>query len=94
MEPESISEDSDLYRANPDWAVRVPERDPARSRNQLVLDFSRRDVQNYIISRLTDIFSQAPISYVKWDMNRSICDKFSAALPANTQGEFAHRFVL
>lgn len=94
FEPEGLSEDSDLYRAHPDWAVRIPERKPALSRNQLVLDFSREDVQDYIIERMTKIFEETPITYVKWDFNRSICDKFSMALEAQKQGEFAHRYVL
>ena len=60
----------------------------------MVLDFSRQEAQNYIIERMSDVLSGAPISYVKWDMNRSICNKFSAALPASRQGEFPHRYVL
>ena len=94
FEPECISEDSDLYRAHPDWAVQIPRRKPNLSRNQLILDFSREDVQEYIIERLAAVLDSAPISYVKWDFNRSICDKFSANLSAGRQGEMAHRFVL
>ena len=94
FEPEGLSEDSDLYREHPEWAVRVPGRLPELSRDQLVFDFSRQEAQDYIIERMSDVLSNAPISYVKWDMNRSICDKFSAALPASRQGEFAHRYVL
>ena len=94
FEPESIPEDSDLYRSHPEWAVAVPGRDPVLSRNQLVLDISRTDVQDYIIDRMSDVLSNAPISYVKWDMNRSICEKYSASLSADKQGEFAHRFML
>ena len=94
FEPEGISEDSDLYRAHPDWAVVIPGRKPDLSRNQLVLDFSREDVQDHIIGRMSAIFEETPISYVKWDFNRSICDKYSMALTAQSQGEFAHRYVL
>ncbi len=94
FEPECISEDSDLYREHPDWAVMIPGRKPDLSRNQLILDFSRKDVQDYIIGRLSAIFEETPISYVKWDFNRSICDKYSTALAVQSQGEFAHRYVL
>ena len=94
FEPECISEDSELYRNHPEWAVRVPGRKPDLSRNQLILDFSRKDVQDYIIERMSAIFTETPISYVKWDFNRSICDKYSMALDAQSQGEFAHRYVL
>ena len=94
FEPECISEDSDLYRKHPEWAVMIPGRKPDLSRNQLILDFSREDVQDYIIGRLSSIFEETPIGYVKWDFNRSICDKYSMALDMLSQREFAHRYVL
>ena len=94
FEPECISEDSDLYRAHPDWAVKIPGRKPNLSRHQMILDFSRKDVQDYILERLCSVLASAPISYVKWDFNRSICDKYSTSLPAEQQGETAHRFML
>ena len=94
FEPEGISENSDLYHEHPEWAVQIAGRRPNLSRNQLMLDFSRKDVQEYMIERLCSILSDAPISYVKWDMNRSICDKYSGALDAAHQGEFSHRYVL
>ena len=94
VEPESVSEDSDLYREHPDWAVAIPGRKPVLSRKQLILDFSRKEVQDYIIEHLSAIFTETPITYVKWDFNRSICDKYSHALSPECQGEFAHRFVL
>ena len=80
FEPECISEDSDLYRAHPDWAVKIPGRKPNLSRHQMILDFSRKDVQDYILERLCSVLASAPISYVKWDFNRSICDKYSTCL--------------
>lgn len=94
FEPECVSEDSDLYREHPDWAVAIPGRKPDLSRNQLILDFSRNEVQEYIIKRMSAIFEDASVSYVKWDFNRSICDKYSGALDMESQGEFAHRYVL
>ena len=94
VEPEMVSEDSQLYRDHPDWALQVPGRAPARGRGQLVLDFSRQDVRDHIYGQLLTVLSSAPITYVKWDMNRSLCDVWSAALPARRQGEVYHRFVL
>lgn len=94
FEPEMISEDSDLYRAHPDWALQIPGRKPNRSRFQLVLDMSRREVRDYLFERMSDILSNAKIDYVKWDMNRSMCDIYSASLPAERQGEVYHRCML
>ncbi len=74
FEPEMVSPDSDLYRAHPDWAIHAENISPALSRNQLVLDLSRRDVQDYIISSVLSVLKSAKISYVKWDYNRYITD--------------------
>ena len=93
-EPECVSEDSDLYRAHPDWAFTVPGRRPNRGRNQLVLDFSREDVRNHIFDEMTEVLDKADVDYLKWDFNRSISDIYCAVLPAKRQGEIPHRYVL
>ena len=94
MEPEMVNEDSHLYRAHPDWVLHVPGRAPSRGRGQLVLDFSRKDVRDYIYEQMKAILSGADISYLKWDMNRSLTDVWSAGLSARRQGEVYHRYVL
>lgn len=94
FEPEMISEDSDLYRKHSDWAVKDEFAEPARSRNQLVLDFTRKEVVDYIFLTVSKILEENDISYVKWDMNRCITEYYSSALPAARQGEFMHRYVL
>ncbi|MBQ3262942.1 MAG: alpha-galactosidase [Oscillospiraceae bacterium] len=94
IEPEMVNENSDLYRAHPDWALTVPGRTPIMARNQLVLDMSRADVRDYLFDTLSALLREHDISYVKWDMNRSLSDVFSKALPAARQGEVLHRYVL
>lgn len=94
FEPECVSEDSDLYREHPDWALAAPGRAPMRGRYQLVLDFSRKEVRDNIYGQLCRVLDSAPITYVKWDFNRHLSDIYSAALPADRQGETAHRYVL
>lgn len=94
FEPEMISEDSDLYRKHPDWAIRIPDRAPMRSRYQLVLDMANPEVQEYLFQVMSDVLHSADISYVKWDMNRSISDWYTRTLPADRQGEMPHRYVL
>ncbi|MCI7132017.1 MAG: alpha-galactosidase [Lachnospiraceae bacterium] len=94
FEPEMVSEDSDLYRAHPDWALRIPGRDPVRSRYQLVLDLSREEVREYLYESMSKLLRENHIEYVKWDMNRSICDWYSAALAPERQAELPHRYVL
>lgn len=94
VEPEMVNEDSDLYRAHPEWAVRIPGQQHACGRNQMILDFSQKEVQDYIVDALSDVFTRGQVSYVKWDMNRHMSDYYSQGLDVERQGEFAHRYML
>ncbi len=94
FEPEMISPESELYRNHPDWCLHVEGRRRTQARRQLVLDLSRADVQDYIVTVVSDILSSAPITYVKWDMNRNMTEIGSALLPAECQRETAHRYML
>lgn len=94
FEPEMVSPDSELYKAHPDWCLHVPDRRRTEGRQQLVLDFSRQDVRDEIVRMLSDVLGSAPISYVKWDMNRNMTEVGSALLPADRQRETAHRYML
>jgi alpha-galactosidase len=89
-----VSEDSDLYRAHPDWAFVIPGRKPLLGRAQLVLDMTRPDVRDYLFTAISAILRSANITYVKWDMNRHLTDLYSALLPRDRQGEIYHRYVL
>lgn len=94
FEPEMVSPDSELYRAHPDWCLHVPGRRRTEARQQLILDLSRPEVQRYLYDRLSDLLSNVPISYVKWDMNRNMTEIGSAALLPERQAETAHRYML
>lgn len=94
FEPEMVSPDSNLYREHPDWCIHVKDRHRSLGRNQLILDFSREDVQDEIIRMLSEVLSSANISYVKWDMNRNMTEIGSALLPAKRQMETSHRYIL
>lgn len=94
FEPEMVSEDSDLYRAHPDWCLHVPNRPRTPGRQQYVLDFSRADVCEEIYQSIALILRTVPITYLKWDMNRHMTEIGSAALPPERQQETAHRYIL
>ncbi len=100
FEPEMVNEDSDLFRAHPEWALRDPGaergtyRDPNMSRNQLVLDMGNPEVVDYLFGSMTAVLDSANIEYVKWDYNRSMANVYSNALRAEQQGEASHRFIL
>ncbi|GFN32628.1 alpha-galactosidase [Paenibacillus xylaniclasticus] len=94
VEPEMVSPDSELYRAHPDWCLHVPGRYRTEGRQQLILDLSRPDVQQHLIETISGVLNSAPISYVKWDMNRNMTEIGSALLPPERQRETAHRYML
>lgn len=94
MEPEMVNEDSLLYREHPDWTLQIPERNPIRSRNQLVLDFSRKEVVDNIYLQMCKVLDSANIEYLKWDMNRSIHDVYSATASTSDQGMVLYRYML
>jgi len=94
FEPEMVSPDSDLYRAHPDWCLHIPGRPSTLGRNQLVLDMGRPEVVECIFDQMDALITEAKIKYIKWDANRQFTEVGSAALPADRQGEAAHRFVL
>ncbi|OQM45208.1 alpha-galactosidase [Anoxybacillus sp. UARK-01] len=94
IEPEMVSADSDLYRKHPDWCLHVPNRPRSEGRNQLVLDYARKEVCDYMIEAITNVLANAPISYVKWDMNRHMTEIGSPSLPPERQRETAHRYML
>lgn len=94
FEPEMISPDSDLYRAHPDWCLHVDGRARVEMRNQLILDLSRKEVQDYIIESVSAALESALIEYVKWDMNRNMTEPFSGAQTPERQKETQHRYML
>jgi len=86
FEPEMISEDSDLYREHPDWNIHTPKRPQSRGRNQLVIDFSRKEVRENILEQMKKILDEVPIDYIKWDYNRNMTELIS--------GDMTHRYML
>lgn len=94
VEPEMISTDSELYRAHPDWAMAVPGELHSEGRNQRIIDLCNPEVVAYLTEKLSEVFSEGEISYVKWDMNRIFSDMYSPYLPPERQGEAGYRYIL
>lgn len=93
-EPEMISEDSELYKAHPDWCVHVEGREQSPARQQYVIDMTRQDVRDCIFNQMYDVLSKNNIAYLKWDYNRAITEPASMLLDARHSKEFFHRFIL
>jgi alpha-galactosidase len=79
VEPEMINADSDLYRQHPDWVLHFPGRPRTEARHQLVLDFGRTEVVEYIFQALDRLLAQYPLEFIKWDMNRYVREPGSVA---------------
>ncbi len=94
FEPEMISERSQLYSSHPEFVIKTPNRKMSFGREQYILDFSNKEVVEYVFKMMDDILSKYNISYVKWDMNRNITEGYSQSLNINNQGEFFHRYIL
>ncbi len=94
LEPEMVSEDSDLYRRHPDWCLRVPGRLPVRSRSQLNLDVTKKEVRDYIMEQIFKVIDSCQADYIKWDVNRALGNVYSQGVEAGRQGEIFPRHML
>ena len=94
IEPEMISEDSELIKEHPEWVLRIPGRKPTMGREQMVLDLSRSDVVDYLYEVIGGLLGKIPATYVKWDMNRGLSDLYSEKLEARKMRELPHRYLL
>lgn len=94
FEPEMISEDSDIYRAHPEYAIGSPNRPHCYGRNQFVMDITRADVRDYIVNSVNSLLEKHNIEYVKWDYNRNVSESWSIGREPERQAEFAHRYAL
>lgn len=94
IEPEMTNKDSDLYRAHPDWLLAEQGKRICHSRNQYVLDFSKKEVREYIGDMLENLLAEVPVSYIKWDLNRTFSEVFSNGNDREYQGKVCHKYIL
>lgn len=94
IEPEMVNKDSGLFREHPDWILADIRRNYCHSRNQYVLDFSKKEVVDNIHEQIRGILSEAAVSYVKWDLNRGFSEVFSNGMDRRWQGKVRHKYIL
>ncbi|MBS1576208.1 MAG: alpha-galactosidase [Bacteroidetes bacterium] len=93
LEPEMVSPKSELYEKHKDWVIRQPERPEHYFRNQLVLDLSNPEVQNFVFGILDSMFIKNPeIAFIKWDCNAVIYNANSEYLKRTGQPQ-THLYV-
>ncbi|TCC88455.1 alpha-galactosidase [Pedobacter hiemivivus] len=84
LEPEMVSPKSELYEKHPEWILKLPNREEAYSRNQLVLDLVNPKVQDFIYDMVNDLVTKNPgIAFIKWDCNRMLTNTYSPFLKEN-----------
>ena len=94
VELEMVNKDSDLYRAHPDWIISAPNRFESHARHQNVMDFSRKEVVDYIYEMIAKVIRESLISYIKWDMNRYMSEPYSKGSAPCEQGKVMHKYIL
>lgn len=94
FEPEMVNLKSELYKKHPEWMLATPGRNSCHGRNQYILDFSKKEVVDSIYDMMAKVLSEAPVSYVKWDMNRCMSEVFSSGMDKDYQGKVMHKYIL
>lgn len=90
IEPEMISEDSELYRKHPEFAMKIPAREPVRMRSQLLLNMADERVQKYLVRVISALLTDTKAAYVKWDYNRRFTDCYGKNVPS---GEYFLKYT-
>lgn len=86
IEPEMVNPKSELYEKHLDWVIRQPQRDEYYMRNQLVLDLTNPQVQDFVYNIVDTLFTRNPgLAYIKWDCNSLIYNAWSTHLHNQSQ---------
>ncbi len=94
IEPEMVSQDSELFTQNPHWVLKAPNRSLNPSRHQHVLDLANPQVTNYLFDTIAGLLRENDIRYIKWDMNRYLTHCYSPAYSPQEQGKVLHCYIL
>lgn len=74
VEPEMVTEESEIYKAHPEWILRYPTRTPVKKRDQYALNMGLEEVYNHTVNWLDKLLTENNIGYLKWDMNRYLSE--------------------
>lgn len=72
IEPEMVNPPTQLLKDHPDWIYHFENRMNDTSRNQMVLNVTLPEVQEFIFNMIDDLLANYEIDYIKWDANRPI----------------------
>ncbi len=94
FEPECLNEDSEVYRAHPDYIIGVPGRLHGIARDSWMMDLTRKEVRDYIVDTVNKVIRENGLNYVKWDYNRNVTESYSLGRSPEEQSRFAHLYAL
>lgn len=95
VEPEMVTTSSNLFKLHPDWVLGLKNINTALySRDQLVLDLSKKEVQDYIIETISNLVIANQVDYLKWDFNRQLAPIFSQGRGASEQGKVSYGYIV
>jgi alpha-galactosidase len=81
IEPEMVNPKSELYENHPDWILKLPNRPENYDRNQLVLDLTNPEVQDFVYNVIDGTLTKSQgIAFIKWDCNRYMTNAYSVFL--------------
>lgn len=88
VEPEMVNPKSELYEKHPDWVIKQTARPEHYFRNQLPLDLSNPEVQDFVFGVLDNLFTKNPeLAFIKWDCNAIVYNAHSAYLQKTGQSQ-------
>ena len=91
VEPEMISENSELYRTHPEFAMRFSDREPRIQRGEMMLDLTNPAVRIYLVDAISRAIEECQAEYIKWDFNRLMTDVFTTY---GEMGAYFHEYIL
>lgn len=95
IEPEMVNPKSELAENHPDWIIGERGREFPLQRDQLLLDLSNPEVQDFVFGVFDEVMSMSPnISFIKWDANRNLENMGSTYLPEDKQQELGIKYAL
>lgn len=94
IEPEMVNPKSELYEKHKNWVIHFPNREEYTYRNQMILDLSNPEVQDYVFGIVDKLMTENPeIAYFKWDCNSPIINIYSPYLGADKQSHLYIEYV-
>jgi len=92
VEPESVTPNSDIYRAHPDWILSYPSRKKELP-YRVFLNLGKEEVYQHLLGAISKLLKENKIDFIKWDQNTYLTDPGWMDAPADVQREVRIRYI-